>query len=228
MRRNTLFIIAMLAMVLTFSQCKKDDIKPTTGEVTNTITLNFTPNNGGGKTVFDPEHVSFAWSGTEYIYVGGSNHTGCLGTLSGTETSGSITFTGSITQPDDEEVLHFFYLGNDKTGGSIPTLDFSNQDGTIENVTNYHIGIGSATYHDGTTSYSTTLGMAMAIAYFDVSGYVDSNSDAEKVFLHGDGIYSTATVNYQEGTITGATKGYINMGTASSGKYIALIPSVST
>lgn len=224
--KKTVCIIMALALTMTFSQCKKENKQPSNEE--GTITLTFSPNNGNSKTTFDPTNVSFAWSGTEYIYVGGSNHESCLGTLSGTVEGGNITFTGDITTPDDEEVLHFFYLGNDKAGGSIPTLDFSNQDGTLANVTNYHVGIGSATYHDGTTSYSATLDMAMAIAYFDVSGFVNSSDEAETVYLHGDDVYSSVTIDYQNGAIVGGNKGLINMGTANSGKYIALIPSVST
>ena len=41
-------------------------------------------------------------------------------------------------------------------------------------------------------------------------------------------MYSTATINYRAGTIAGDAKSNINLGTASSGKYVALIPSVNT
>jgi hypothetical protein len=226
--KKLVLITTALVLTLTFSQCKKNDNQPSSEE--GTIMLTFSPTNGnsGSKTVFDPSNVSFAWSGTEYIYVGGSNHENCLGTLSGTLNASSITFTGSITEPTNGEELYFFYLGNDKTGGSVSTLDFSSQDGTIENVTNYHVAIGSTTYNEGSTNYSATLNMAMSIAYFDVSGFVNSNEEAETVCLHGNEVYATATVDYQTGTITGNTKGCLSMGTANAGKYVALIPSTES
>ena len=176
---------------------------------------------------------AFVWTSgsTEYIYVGGSEHADCLGVLSGTGTGTvSMRFSGTLTTtPNNGETLHFFYLGKGRDGSAVSTLDFSNQDGTLENVTNYHIvAVGDVSYTSSVVNYATTLDMKMAIAYFDVSGYHNVSETAETVYLHGEDVYTTATVDYQAGTITGATKGYLNMGKATAGKYVALIPSVTT
>ena len=162
--------------------------------------------------------------------MGGSQHDACLGALSGTGTgTNQMTFSGTLTTtPNEGETLHFFYLGKGRNGSAVSTLDFSTQDGSIENVTNYHIAIGDGSYSSSTVNYATTLNMAMAIAYFDVNGFKNASETAETVYLHGDEVYSTATIDYQNGTIAGSTKGNINLGTASNGKYVALIPSVST
>lgn len=221
-------IVAALALTLGLSQCKKAETPTTDEGVRITLTAGY----GGDRTAFTPSTGAFVWSdgATEYIYVGGSAHTDCLGVLSGTGTgTGSMTFTGTLTTtPSEGETLHFFYLGKGRDGSATTTLDFSTQDGTLGNVTNYHIAVGDGSYTSGTIDYATTLEMKMAIAYFDVSGFKNASNIAETVYLHGDEVYTTATVNYQDGTITGATKGYLNMGTATAGKYIALIPSVTT
>ena len=223
----TLFLAFTLLLGLT--QCKKNEVAPS---VDNGVYITLDAGYGNAKTGFTPSTGEFVWSNgvTEYIYVGGSEHADCLGVLSGTGTgTGSMTFSGSLTTtPNDKETLHFFYLGKGRDGSAVSTLDFSNQDGTLENVTNYHIAVGDGSYTSGSVNYATTLDMKMAIAYFNVSGYHNTSETAETVYLHGEDVYTTATVDYQNGTITGATKGYLNMGTATAGKYVALIPSVTT
>lgn len=223
------FILTALALTLGFSQCKKTETPTADEGVRITLTAGY----GGEKTGFTPSTGAFVWTSgsTEYIYVGGSNHTDCLGVLSGTGTgTGSMTFSGTLTTtPDENETLHFFYLGfgAQRTGTALTTLDFSNQDGTLDNVTNWHIAMGNGSYSSSTINYATTLEMKMAIAYFDVSGFQNASNTAETVYLHGDEVYTTATIDYQTGTITGETKGYLNMGTANAGKYVALIPSTT-
>lgn len=227
MKKLTL-IMAALALVLGFSQCKKDNDVPNTNDNRIQITLNANYGGNGGRTTFDPANGSFAWSTSEveYINVGGS--AGYLGKLSN-DGAGSNTFTGTITGAVDGETLYFFYLGNGDHAGAT-TLDFSNQ--SSGNVTDWHIAIGSATYsaiynpeapeYDPEAVFSTTLNMAMAIAYFDLSQFGDGN-----IYLNGNDVYSTATIDYNSGTVTGNSKGYINVGIAGS-KYVALIPSVET
>ena len=228
MKKLTL-ILAALVLTLGFSQCKKTETPTMNEGVFITLTAGY---GNGAKTGFTPATGAFVWTNgqTEYIYVGGSQHDACLGALSGTGTgTNQMTFSGTLTTtPNEGETLHFFYLGKGRNGSAVSTLDFSTQDGSIENVTNYHIAIGDGSYSSSTVNYATTLNMAMSIAYFDVDGFKNASETAETVYLHGDEVYSTATINYRAGTITGDAKGNINLGAASSGKYVALIPSVST
>ena len=228
MKKLTL-ILAAFALTFGFSQCKKAETPTTDKGVKIILTAGY---GNGAKTDFTPAAGAFVWTNgqTEYIYVGGSQHAACLGALSGTGNGkGSMTFSGTLTiTPNEGETLHFFYLGKGRNGSAVSTLDFSTQDGTLEDVTNYHIAIGDGSYSSNTINYATTLNMAMAIAYFDVNGFKNASETAEVVYLHGDEVYSTATINYREGTITGDAKGNINLGTATAGKYVALIPSVST
>lgn len=219
-------LLALASVLFLLPQCKKNTVTPVEDNgFYMTLTAGY-----GDRTAFTPSTGSFVWSDgeTEYIYVGGSNHTNCLGKLSGTGTgTGSMTFSGTLTTtPSNGETLYFFYLGKgaEKTGTALTTLDFSTQDGTLANVTDYHIAIGTGSYTSGSVNYATTLDMKSAIAYFNVSSFGSSNV----VYVHGNDVYSTATVDYQNGMITGNTKGYINVGTSGSGKYVALIPSVTT
>lgn len=225
MKKLTL-ILAALALTLSLSHCKKTETPSTNESVQITLTAGY---GNGAKTSFDPANGAFAWTGTtespEYINVGGST-SGYLGQLTSTQSGAIATFSGTIA-PSDGETLYFFYLGKDDHA-SATSVDFSNQDGTLENVTNYHIAISEGIEYTGQTSFSATLNMKMGIAYFDVNGFKNANETAETVYLHGDEVYSTATIDYTNGTITGDAKGYINLGTANSGKYVALIPSVST
>lgn len=228
MKKQTL-ILAAFALTFGFSQCKKAETPTTDEGVKITLTAGY---GNGAKTDFTPATGAFVWTNgqTEYIYVGGSQHDACLGALSGTGTgTNQMTFSGTLTTtPNEGETLHFFYLGKGRNGSAVSTLDFSTQDGSVENVTNYHIAIGDGSYSSSTVNYATTLNMAMAIAYFDVNGFKNASETAETVYLHGDEVYSTATIDYQSGTITGSTKGSINLGTATAGKHVALIPSVNT
>lgn len=222
---TTLFLA--LTLILGMTQCKKSTVAPTTDNGIH-ITLNAGQGAKGDKTDFTP--TSFVWTNeaTEYIYVGGSQHGECLGVLSGTGNGkATMSFSGDLTTtPNNGETLHFFYLGKGRDGSAVTTLDFSNQDGTLENVTKYHIAIGDATYSTGQTSFSASLEMKMAIAYFNTSDFA-----GEEVFLHGNDIISKAPISYKDGKIstnTIVTRGFINTGSGKSNAYVALIPSTES
>ena len=230
--RKGMTILLACALMLGLAQCKKNTVTPVTPSTTeNRINITLNANTGGEKTTFDPENGTFNWlqgygsTKTEYINVGGSK-SGYLGQLTNGSNIGFGNFTGTITTPQSNETLYFFYLGNGNHAGAT-TVDFSNQDGTVTNVTNYHIAIGSQEY-TGQTSFSATLEMAMAIAYFDLSGFNNDSKSAEIVYISGANVYSRATIDYTNGTITGCKNDYVKVGTASSGMYVALIPSVDT
>lgn len=230
MKRMVLFVLAVL--LLSFTQCKKAGTPTTDEGVLITLTANY--GHDGEKTGFVPSSGAFVWTegATEYIYVGGSNHGGCMGTLSGTGTgTGTMTFSGSLDySPAEGETLHFFYLGKGdiKVDDARSYPDFSNQDGSLSNLTDHHIAIGHGSFSSGTINYATTLEMKMAIAHFDLSEFVDANSVPETVYLYGDDVYSSITVDFCGGVVSGRSKGYINVGTASSDMYVAMVPSTES
>lgn len=219
MKKFNILLIAIV-LILGFSQCKKTDVAPTT--VDNGIFITFEANYGGEKSGFNPNDGSFMWSaGTEYVNVGGSN-SGYLGQLTGTgDESNTREFSGNIGTPVTGETLYFIYLGNGDHANAT-TLNFSAQDGTLANLTDYHIAVGSATY-SGQTSFSATLAMKTAFARINMSGFSD-----EVVYVHGDNVYASATIDYNTGAITGDALGYINVGAANNDKFVAFIPSTTT
>lgn len=213
-------LLSMLTLALLLTQCKKKEVDAVTNSAEK-VFITFNATNVGEKTVFHPEDGTFTWNAgsTEYIHVGG-NVTGYLGKLS--KEAGSSDFSGDIDDPSSNERLYFIYLGNgDKdidASAESTTMDFSNQSSTgIEsNVTNYHIAVGSAAY-SASGEYSANMNMKMAIAYFDLS-----NFSGETVYMHGADVYSTATINFHTGAVTG-TNGFVNLGTGGSSKFIAMI-----
>lgn len=233
------FIIAF-AMILGMTQCKKKDVT-TTGS--GTIFMRITASNGS-RTVFDPEYLGFNWNDNsiEYIVVSG-NSTGYLGELS-TSTSGEVSttreeFSGTITAPGAGDTeLHFFYLGNGshaQAGNPASmTIDFSNQSGgTTSTVTDYLIATetipaSEVIFDDHGCHLTIDLRVKTAIAYFRLSGFTSDASLDETVYLHGDGIFSSAEINFKTGEFIGVDKGYINIGTNNvEGVLVSLIPSTA-
>lgn len=219
MKSHSAVIIAAL-LVLGLSQCKKNDVEPILTDKGVFITLD--AGYGGGRTSFDPSLGEFVWSNpTEYINVGGSE-SGYLGQITGAGdgVSQTIRFSGTIDTPTNGETLYFMYLGNGDHADAT-TLDFSRQIGTQDAVTDYHIAVGSQVYN-GQTNYTAALEMLVAFARIDMSDF-----SGETVYVHGDYVYVTATIDYFKGTIAGETKGYINVGAANDDKFVALIPSTT-
>ena len=231
----TLLIAAMMLLGLT--QCKKNDIA--TSSDGDTVFMTLEASCGGGRTVFDPSVPGIRWSSgaKEYISVGSSVN-GYLGELSGksqvsTSATNRLSFSGTITAPAGTpgEKLYFFYLGNGSHSGAT-SLSFSNQETSAgaHFVTDFVVAIGEGTVtNSGGSTYTATadLEVKTAIAYFNISAF-STGSDDDNVYLSGNDVFSTATIDYRLGTIIGNAKGSINIGlTNESNKYVALIPSVS-
>lgn len=230
----TLLIAALMLLGLT--HCKKNDIA--TIPDGDTVFMTLEASCGGGRTIFDPSVPGIRWSADakEYIYVGSSVN-GYLGELSGksnvsTPATNRLSFSGTIQAPagTEGEKFYFFYLGNGRHNEAT-SLDFSNQEDSAgtDFVTDYVVAIGEGTVTNSGTTYTATadLEVKTAIAYFNDDEFY-TGSSYDNVYLRGNDVYSTATIDYKAGTIIGNTKGSINTGLAFYRKYIALIPSVST
>ena len=220
-------LLLAFALVLGMTQCKKSPVTPTNNNNGVHITLNATY--GGDKTVFNPATCGFAWSATEeYINVGGSKG-GYLGQLRGTGNGSETTieFSGTLDKdPTDGEKLYFFYLGNGDhhpTSSAIQYIDFSNQNGNLGSVTDYHIAISDGVVYDGQETFSATLNMKIAIAYFNTSG-----ASGEDVYLRGDKIYKKIGLNYMKGTFDVVEEKGLFCIPAGSDGYVALIPSTDS
>lgn len=226
--RKALTTIIALALVLGMTQCKKKDVIAPISNDGLFITFSANSNQGNTKTEFDPNsYHKFVWSsGVEYVNVGGSV-SGYLGQISGDGKNDGDTeihrkFSGSITTPQEGETLYFFYLGKGDHAGAT-SIDFADQTGNLSDVTNKHIAIGRTAY-TGQTDFTATLNMAMSIACFNTEDFVDGSNNPETVYLYGEDIFSSANINYTNGTISGNAKSYICTGKANEERYVALIP----
>ena len=128
MRRMTYFVMA-LAMVLGFTQCKKEQIEPQNAG--NSVSITLEVNSGastgsateGSKAEVDPPHVNFIEHDTILVasngkYVGYLVHNGA-------------SFSGNISNPTEGKPLYFYFLGNKI---KVSTLTPGTTDGCTVNI----------------------------------------------------------------------------------------------
>lgn len=235
MLKNGTTLLLAFALLIGMTQCKK---KIVTATDSDKIYVTLDASYGGSRTVFVPGDANggtgFLWNdGDEYIYVGGSVD-GYLGRLHKAAEGGNaqttrIVFEGELTTPSGTQDYYFFYLGNAPrtiaANAVKETIDFSNQENKEEsNVTDCLIAIdrGTLTQISGNNYKATAdLKVKTAIAYFVLSGYENNNVD-ETVYLHGANVFSSAEIDFKNGTVTGVDNGWINVGT-NGNKYVSLI-----
>ena len=120
----TYFVMA-LAMVMGFTQCKKEQLVEPQGEqVRITLDVN-NGNSNGARAEVVPPHVTFV-SGDQILVA-------CGGQYVGTLTHNGTNFSGDITDPTIGEPLYFYFLGNKipdfNSGNSKCTVNISDQTG---------------------------------------------------------------------------------------------------
>lgn len=170
MRRMVCFVMAF-AMMLGFTQCKKDEIQPQNEGDGNQvrISLNVNGGNNGSRVNVDPaasQMVTFE-SGDQIIVVSNGVYVGYL------EHNGT-TFTGSITDPTEGQPLYFYFLGNKVdvsklTPGvttSCPPVVISDQ---TEELPVLSVAPSTDNYSSSVTSYSAVLENRCALMKFNVT-----------------------------------------------------------
>lgn len=189
MRRMTYFVMA-LAMVLGFTQCKKE--QPETPDTQGvTITLNLEGNNNGAKVNVDPnadEQVSFE-DGDQILVASNGQYVGTL-------TRENNVFSGSITNPVEGQRLYFYFLGNKQgtleAGATTCTVNISDQ---TEELPVISMGQSTVNYTEGETSYSSRLYNKASLMKFNVT-----TPSTAAICLTG--MNNTVTVNFGEPTAT--------------------------
>ena len=220
-----LSFILVLATLALFTQCKKQE--PTENTEQNGIQMVLKADNGS-RTSFGPDGA-ISWSANDKIYVvtGGQ----CVGYVTNGSGGGS-TFTGTLSgiTASGTYDFHYYYVGNTQTidnGATSFTMDFSNQDGTLANLGDFHVGYGTQTDVDVTEGETVTAQATMqtlvAMAYFDLAGMAETG---EKVFFYGDRINNQLTLDFSTNTPSygKVNNGWICAGTATSGAYMMLLP----
>ena len=226
------FILALATLAL-FSQCKKQDA--TQDNPTNGIQMVLKADNGGSRTTFGA-NGSISWNTNEKIYVvtGGQ----CVGYVTNGNEGGN-TFTGTLTgiTANGTYDFHYYYVGNTQTIANEATsftMDFSDQDGTLANLGNFHVGYGvqngvEVTLNETVTT-EATMHTLVAMAYFDLAGMAEAG---EKVYFYGDNINNRMTIDFStnEPTFSQTNAGGQNLicaGTVAEGAtspcYVMLLP----
>lgn len=195
----TYFVMA-LALVLGFSQCKKEQVN-TPGNETKTVNITLkVGGNGGSRHDINTTTGAVDFQDGDVIYVGdGSTYIGTL-----TRTDG--VFSGPINEPANGTEIYFFFVGG-LTPSATPeagttssfTVDISNQRTKMPVLSCNHV-----TYYSSITSYSCTLQNQCALVKFTTASTTDP--------VHVGGLYTKAQIDFAAPSITHtATTGFVKL-----------------
>ena len=165
--RRTLYFVMAMALVLGFTQCKKEQPTPQTQGVR--ITLNVNGGNSNSRVIVDPAgaegYATVAFEDDDVIYVGYNN--AYVGTL--TYSNGTFDGTVNISEIVGDEHLHFYFLGG---VGFEPTIDGNTATVIISDQTTKYPVISyspSKESFTGEGAYSAKLQNKVSIMKFNVN-----------------------------------------------------------
>ena len=172
MRRMTYFVMA-LALVLGFTQCKKEQMPANNQTEGIRITLDVNGGNSNSRVIVDPtgnngqyNYATVNFESGDVIYVGYNN--AYVGTL--TYSNGTFSGSVNIDSYDGIKPLHFYFLGG---VGFTPTIDETNNTATV-NISNQTTKYPVISYapskqaFTGEGAYSAKLQNKVSIMKFNV------------------------------------------------------------
>ena len=192
----TYFMMA-LALVLGFTQCKKEQVPANNESEGVRITLTVDGGNNGSKVIVDPNapqgYATVIFESGDIIYVGNNGaYVGYL-TYDGTNFSGSI----DDNNLNEADYLHFYFMGNKGTT-SQPTEAVSITDQTSKYpVISY--APSTKLYKSGVTSYTAKLQNYCAIVKF-ITNNIPVETD-----ITVKGMQNTVSVNFGANNAAAAT-----------------------
>lgn len=188
--RKGIMMILAVAMILGFTQCKKNvEMITPVADDSIFITLNagnprHSVNTGNGQVTYQEGDV---------IYVGNA------GKYVGTLTCGNDgKFSGTISPaPADASELHFYFVGGCTPSATLEagtttdfTVNISNQSSNLTVLSH-----GKVTYYSATSTYSCTLNNKCGLVKF-----IQSSPTSATVTLNG--VYNMATIDFASPGIT--------------------------
>lgn len=210
-------LLAMaFALVMTMMQCKKENTTSSTDEgVKVPITLNVCGNSS--RVGVD------TWNGMVYFEYGDVLYVVSNGVFVGTLIYNGSNFYGQITEPTEEQKLHFYFLGNvnpdevltegTSTGCSI---NISNQTTKLP-VISY--APSRENYEVGKTAYNATLLNKCALVKFDVTTLAATATCIKGMNNKVEIDFSTNSFEY-----TQEEEGVISMATGNGERWAILLP----
>ncbi|MCR5038676.1 MAG: hypothetical protein K6A94_05005 [Bacteroidales bacterium] len=194
MKKISMILVAF-AMVLTMTQCKKNE--ETNPNETVTITLNVKGNNGA-KVDVNPEMGTVDFESGDKVYVGsGGKYVGFL-------THNGTSFVGNITNPMEGQPLQFYFLGN-VTPNETLSAGTSEECSVIIRDQTEHLPVISCSpsfenYVSGVTAYTGHLLNKCALVKFSVT--TPSNSP-----ICITGMNNKVTIDFTQNTVTPSMDG---------------------
>ena len=212
MKKLTYFVMA-LAMVLGFTQCKKEQpLEPENEVKTVGITLNVGGNSGSRHSI-DTDNGDVDFQNGDVIYVGNGS------TYIGTLTHNGTYFSGTINEPANGTEIYFYFVGGltpsvTPSAGSTSsfTVDISDQSTQMPVLSSNHV-----TY-DGSTSYSCVLQNQCALVKFTTPSTED--------LVYVGGLYTEALIDFDNNCINNnGTTGFVTLNSESATeKWAVLLP----
>ena len=188
-------ILVAFALVLTMTQCKKNE--ETNQNETVTITLDAKRNNGSRVDV-NTATGTVDFEAGDKVYVGsGGKYVGFL-------THNGTNFVGNITNPTEGQPLQFYFLGNEiptetLTAGTTETCSVVISDQT-EHLPVISCAASYENYVSGVTAYSAHLLNKCALVKFNVT--TPSNSP-----ICITGMKNKVTVDFTQNIVTPSIEG---------------------
>lgn len=162
-RKRALTLMTLVALMLVMTQCKKNhNVAPNDKRYVNII-LNVS---GGSKVDVNPTNGMVTFEDNDEIIV--ANNGKYIGRL----TCDDGVFSGSITNPSEDDYLHFYFLGNavvnglEESNNTECSVSISDQ---INSLPVISYGHSYEKYSSTTTAYEARLQNKCALVKFDVS-----------------------------------------------------------
>ena len=198
--KKTVLVLSLVVLAL-FSQCKKQE-SYNKNEQTNGVQMVLTVTNEESRT-FISNAGGISWSSNDKVYVIANGF--CVGYVTNGSDGGNV-FTGILNISSGTYDFHYYYVGTNQTisiGDESFSMDFSNQDGLLANLGNFHVGYGTqsgveVTQGETVTSEST-MQTLIAMAYFDIAGMAEIG---ETVYLYGENINNQLTIDFSNNVPT--------------------------
>ena len=223
--RKSIMMILVLAMMLLFTQCRKNLENMASGSENVRITLKV---NNGSRYDVNIANGKVTYTEGDVIYVG--NEGKYIGTLTCLKVGDEYEFSGDITNPQTTDYLHFYFVGGLTPDNILPDegslavgettsfdVDISDQSSKLPVLSYVH----TAEHYDGGTSYKCMLENKCGLVKFTL---VNGTSEAVKV----TGMKTGATINFADPSnpiVANGTKDAITLKSESEAeKWAILLP----
>ena len=197
MKRMTYFVMA-LALVLGFTQCKKEQL-PANNETEGVfITLDVNGGNNGAKVIVNPtghtnpDYATVTFENGDVIYVGNN------GVYCGYLEHNGTNFTGTVNPTSTDDYLHFYFMGNKGEKSQPTSVSITDQRSEYPVISYAH---STDKYSSSTTSYTAKLQNYCSIVKFTTNSIPTATAVTVK------GMKNTVAVNFGANNAATSTSG---------------------